>query len=191
MSANTTPDMLELLRELARAGAEQEDALVEAIDDLIDRGFPVASIVEAIQGTEWRFVIENCGRRISVAHRASLISRYGELVDQAVDHLCVLHIVEGLNLPTRFLLQELDARETAGYYTHMVALEADRLARFLMPTDQLPDAPADINWHLSPAGLKWDGQYQIESYVGENDALLSRVMNSVETGIIASKYSSP
>ena len=133
-------------------------------------------MVTALRGTDWRFVLENCGRQISVAHRDSLLDWYQELLDQAFENLEGLHDIGDAPLSAARLLAQLDARETAGYYCYMVALEAGRVARYFKSDEQVPNASHDIHERLNPRGLMWNGEYEIGAWPGENDALHERAL---------------
>lgn len=102
-------------------------------------------------------------------------------MEQAALHIEDLHALEDECVPARSLLIQLDAREQAGAACHTVALESIRLARFLKPDDDLPDAGRDIGRLLEPIGLKWDGEYELEAWSGENESLHRRVAEMLTT----------
>jgi hypothetical protein len=162
------------LMDLIAKGRDVEDEVDDEIENLNEAGADVAEVVSTLSGTDWRYVLENSGRQVAVAHRDSLFDWYQEMLDQAFAHFDRLHDIGERSLSAMSLFEQLDARETAGFFCHKVALEAGRVARYLRPDEQTPDAIQDIRERLSPIGLKWDGAYEIESWPGENDALYDR-----------------
>ena len=172
MAYNLASDRIERLRAMADT-TETEQEFIEVVKDITKRGFPIADVIEALRDTEWRYVLENSGRSISVERRGTLISWYGKLLEQARIHIEELQPLED-GMSPQSVLKTLEGRESAGWACRQVALECRRMARYLFPDDKLPDAARDIVQFLDPLGLHWDGEYEIEAWPGENEALHER-----------------
>jgi hypothetical protein len=163
---------------LAQSKDIEEEVFNARVAEMVERDVPISSVVAALDGTDWRYAIENCGRKISLARRQSL-SWYRELVNHAAMHVGGLWAIDSGSVSTRTLLRQLGAREQAGRACHNISLEGTRLGRYLKPVDAAPDASEDIARLLRPTGLHWDGGYEVEKWPGENEFFHRRVAESL------------
>jgi len=167
------------LRELARSKDLEEETFNGRVAEMVEDGVPIPSVIDALAGTDWRYAIENSGRKISLARHQTLLSWYRELVDHAAMHVGGLFAIDSDSVSRRTLLRQLDAREQAGAACQNIALEGARLARYLKPEDAAPDASEDIARLLRPTGLHWDGAYEVEKWAGENELFHRRVADNL------------
>ena len=169
MSEQRSIDRIAALLSLAlQAEGVGSEPLEGAVKKHMENGFPVAEVLAALKGTDWRYVIQYSGKSLSLERRSSLISWYRELLEQAARHCETLEAVEVSDLSFRSLMRVLDHREQAGFDFQKVAIECTRVLRYLRPDDEKPDAASDVARLL---GLVWDGAYEIEGRPGENEEL--------------------
>jgi len=156
-----------------QARAEYDKALAEAANRHLSEGLPVEEIQQAIECTDWRYVLENCGDQIELSRLSDLKAWYFQLVDQIEENLeGILQVSEVQGSP-KAMLRLLEAREALGRHCHEVHIDGLRVQRFLLPEDEPPAPVLDIQRVLARVGLTWDGGFEVEGAPGENAKLFT------------------
>ena len=137
MRINFDPDRISKLRTLANGGDDYQ--FRKAVDLHAGCGFPIEEIQQALQGTEWRYVIEGSGTAISVDRSSELLGYYADMIEALAEEICKMSCLAAVKGGSKDMLRHLDEREELGRSCFEIVLEGRRIRQYLLPDDELPD----------------------------------------------------
>ncbi|PDT81850.1 hypothetical protein [Sinorhizobium sp. BJ1] len=172
------PDRISALRALSKSG--DDDGFRQAVDLHAERGLPIEEIQQAIQASEWRYVVEGCGTSVALERRSELLGYYDEMLEQIEEALATMTDLDDVRGGPKGMLRHLEEREELGKHCFEALLEGRRVLRYLSPEDDLPDPKHDIGQLLSKSGFRWDGAYEVEKVPGENEQIFNEAVKIME-----------
>lgn len=82
------PNRISALRALSKSG--DDDGFRQAVDLHTEHGLPIEEIQQAIQASEWRYVVEGCGTSVALKRRSELLGDYDEMLEQIEETLATM-----------------------------------------------------------------------------------------------------
>jgi|GEM_PF-1807301 len=172
------PNRISALRALSKSG--DDDGFRQAVDLHAERGLPIEEIQQAIQATEWRYVVEGSGTSVALKRRSELLGYYDEMLEQIEETLMSMTDLDDVRGGPKGMLRHLEERERLGKHCFEALIEGRRVLRYLLPEDDLPDPKHDIGRLLSKADFRWDGAYEVEKFPGENEQIFNEATKIME-----------
>lgn len=182
------PNRISALRALSKSG--DDDRFRQAVDLHTKRGLPIEEIQQAIQASEWRYVVEGCGTSVALKRRSELLGYYDEMLEQIEETLATMTDLDDVRGGPKGLLRHLEERERLGKHCFEAFIEGQRVLRYLSPEDDRPDPKHDIGRLLSKAGFEWDGAYEVERFPGENEQIFNEAVEIMKYTVITWSASS-
>ncbi|NTH25676.1 hypothetical protein G6K83_11395 [Agrobacterium rhizogenes] len=159
-----------LLSALVSAADAKDEAKVGVkLNRALQAGVSLRDIADALAETDYRYEIVSCGRSVAIQDfddlNHSFTGHCGEVVK--------LKMMLGAGAANADLgFRSLNIREPLGFACKALSIEADRLNRYLLPSEQHLKAEDYVAEFLGDSEFRWDGDYEVERFQGENKQLL-------------------
>ncbi|MBY3195073.1 MULTISPECIES: hypothetical protein [Rhizobium] len=164
------PSPAKLLSALVSAAKAKDQAKVGVkLGRALQAGVSLRDIADAMIDTDYRYEVVSSGRSIAVQDfddlNHSFTAHCGEVVK--------LKMMLAAGDPKADLgFRTLNIREPLGFACKALAIEADRLNRYLLPSEQHLEAGEYVSEFLADSQFRWNGEYEVERFEGENKRLL-------------------
>ncbi|NTF49106.1 hypothetical protein [Rhizobium rhizogenes] len=154
---------------VSAANAKDEAKVGIKLNRALQTGVPLQDIADALVETDYRYEILSCGRSVAIQDFDDLSHSFTAHCGEVVK----LKMMLGADVPNADLgFRSLNIREPLGFACKALATEADRLNRYLLPSERHLKAGDYVAEFLSDSEFRWNGDYEVERFEGENKRLL-------------------
>jgi hypothetical protein len=159
-----------LLSALVSAAKAKDQAKVGVkLGRALQAGVSLRDIADAMIDTDYRYEVVSSGRSIAVQDFDDLNHCFTAHCSEVVK----LKMMLAAGDPKADLgFRTLNIREPLGFACKALAIEADRLNRYLLPSEQHLEAGEYVSEFLADSQFRWNGEYEVERFEGENKRLL-------------------
>ncbi|MBY3389198.1 hypothetical protein [Rhizobium laguerreae] len=152
---------------ITAAKAKDENKVAVKLNRALQTGVPLREIADTLILTDYRYEIVGSGHSIAVQN-------FNELHDHFAWHcgkVVKLKMMLCAGGPiTDF--RSLNIREPLGFACKSLAIATDRFNRYLLPSEQYLDVSDYVTEFLKDCDFRWNGDYEVERFEGENERLL-------------------
>ena len=158
-----------LLSALVSAAKAKDKAKVGVkLSRALQGGLPLRDIADALVDTDFRYESLSSGRSIAIEDFNDLNQSFTDLCGEVFEYKMAL----GINDPNADLgFRSLNIREPLGVACKELAIEAERLNRYFLPSEQRLVARDYVAEFLGGSDFRWNGDYEVERFEGENQRL--------------------
>ncbi|NTG00849.1 hypothetical protein G6L30_12035 [Agrobacterium rhizogenes] len=157
---------LSALRSAANGDNEKD---VTAKLDRVLHGVPLHDIANVLKHTDFRYELLASGKSFRIQKFSDLGASFKELCGEVFE----LKMALGADNPKAdHGFRSLNIREPLGVACKELSIEADRLNRYLLPSEQHLEAGDYVTEILGDSEFRWNGDYEVERFESENKHLL-------------------
>lgn len=179
------PSPAKLLLALASAAAAKDEPKVGIrIGRALQSGVALRDIADALIDTDFRYEIVSSGRSYFIQDFDDLNHNFTGHCEEIVKLKMMLDN-DTSNAELKF--RSLNIREPLGFMCKALAIEADRLNRYLLPSEQHLVASDYVDEFLSGSDFSWNGDYEVERFGGENKELLEAAFAYYSAAAVAAE----
>ncbi len=149
---------IEELRRLALAGRNDANALMDTVRRHAADNLPFEEIADALEGTEWRFLVMGSGSFMQINHVDDLVAEYRDSLSELRKQAEELVVQDMTDTDLSEELSQIRIRTRVAHEARSHELTGLKVRRLLSPFEYPEiDIVEDINATLKQRGFSWNG----------------------------------